>query len=269
MASNTASKQLSKISNLSRKNKTKMYHQLIYENMRELMKEINRRIDKVIGPDQLDRIKIYKSILSEIEFDSVLHLGSGRDKRDLISNLKQDGGEIVALDPDKQGLLNNSVTNKILGDGQKLPFRRNKFDLVFSEYVFEHLPNPQSALEEINRILKPGGSFVVLVPNPAHYYARIANMTPFWFHKVWLKIMGFDTVEEDTFPTTYEWGSYDDVRQPNQSWSIEKLVSIPGPTGYTKILPIHCLFTLVDRILEDHPRYHLVYIVHYKKKDAC
>jgi SAM-dependent methyltransferase len=38
-----------------------------------------------------------------------------------------------------------------------LPFEDNSFDIVFSQTVLFHVPNPQKALAEIKRVLRPGG----------------------------------------------------------------------------------------------------------------
>ncbi|MGB9911609.1 MAG: class I SAM-dependent methyltransferase [Microgenomates group bacterium] len=46
-------------------------------------------------------------------------------------------------------------------DITNLPFKDNFFDKVFSINVFEHLKNPQKALKEIKRILKPEGIFII------------------------------------------------------------------------------------------------------------
>ncbi|MEM9732016.1 MAG: class I SAM-dependent methyltransferase [Pseudomonadota bacterium] len=46
----------------------------------------------------------------------------------------------------------------------KLPFADNTFDLVYANQVFEHVFEPQQALSEIGRVLKPGGIFLALFP---------------------------------------------------------------------------------------------------------
>ena len=38
-----------------------------------------------------------------------------------------------------------------------LPFADNTFDAVISQAVFEHLQYPELAMQEIRRVLKPGG----------------------------------------------------------------------------------------------------------------
>src|SRR3989338_1993147 len=48
---------------------------------------------------------------------------------------------------------------------EKLKFAENQFDVVVCLEVFEHLQNPYHALLEIQRVLKPGGKFIVSVPN--------------------------------------------------------------------------------------------------------
>lgn len=52
----------------------------------------------------------------------------------------------------------------IAGDAQELPFSQDFFDVVVMMDVLEHLDNPQKAILEIKRVLKPGGIFHFYVP---------------------------------------------------------------------------------------------------------
>lgn len=47
------------------------------------------------------------------------------------------------------------------GDVENLPFADASFDIVTSRYSAHHWPQPQRAVAEIRRILKPGGQFVL------------------------------------------------------------------------------------------------------------
>ncbi|MGC9502967.1 methyltransferase domain-containing protein [Baaleninema sp.] len=74
----------------------------------------------------------------------------------------------------------NYPTTDVLGIGEKLPFKSNSFDAVFSLAVLEHVKTPVECAREISRVLKPGGILYVVVPflqpfhgYPDHYY----NMT--------------------------------------------------------------------------------------------
>jgi SAM-dependent methyltransferase len=53
---------------------------------------------------------------------------------------------------------------------------------VFANYVFEHLPDPDGAIAEVRRVLRPGGLAVVSVPNPSAPQFRIAARTSVGFH---------------------------------------------------------------------------------------
>ena len=55
--------------------------------------------------------------------------------------------------------------NIVLGTAERLPYKDNTFDLVVSFEVLEHLISPLLMLNEVNRILKPGGCFVMSMPN--------------------------------------------------------------------------------------------------------
>ncbi len=48
-----------------------------------------------------------------------------------------------------------------------LPFADGSFDLVYMAEVIEHLVRPDKALEEIKRVLRPGGHLVLSTPNLA------------------------------------------------------------------------------------------------------
>lgn len=222
----------------------------------------NTWIDRKIAPPRRNRRAVYREWLTDLEFERALHLGAGRDRHELASQLSEHG-EVVALDPDTEALGRNPNPLKIAGDGQRLPMANDTYDLVFSEYVFEHLPEPEAALAEIDRVLRPGGSFVVLVPNPNHYYARLADLTPFWFHRLWFRLQGVEDHEEDRYPTQYNWGTYADVTGVD-GWELENFASFPGPTSYTRILPVHVLFVLFDRVMVDRPEHHVAYVVHYR-----
>jgi SAM-dependent methyltransferase len=52
-----------------------------------------------------------------------------------------------------------------VADVRSLPFREGSFDAVYSMGTIEHFRDPETALGEIHRVLRPGGRAVVGVPN--------------------------------------------------------------------------------------------------------
>lgn len=59
-------------------------------------------------------------------------------------------------------------------------YEDSSFDAVILWHVLEHLPRPDETLQEISRILKPGGRLVIAVPNSRSFQASWAGAG--WFH---------------------------------------------------------------------------------------
>jgi len=53
------------------------------------------------------------------------------------------------------------------------PWAANRFDVVVANQVFEHLKNIWLPLAECHRVLRPGGHFVISVPNLASVHNRV------------------------------------------------------------------------------------------------
>ena len=51
------------------------------------------------------------------------------------------------------------------GDAEALPLQSNAFSTVLCTEVLEHLPNPEQAVAEIERVLVPGGVLIGSVPS--------------------------------------------------------------------------------------------------------
>jgi ubiquinone/menaquinone biosynthesis C-methylase UbiE len=54
----------------------------------------------------------------------------------------------------------------------QLPFADQSFDDVFVCFVLEHLPNVQSALASLRRVLRPGGSITVIEGDHGSWYCH-------------------------------------------------------------------------------------------------
>ena len=65
------------------------------------------------------------------------------------------------------------------GDIYHLPLQKGSFDCALLLEVIEHLSNPEMAILEIHRILKPLGKLIIIFPNDAMF--KIARMLTFKF----------------------------------------------------------------------------------------
>lgn len=64
---------------------------------------------------------------------------------------------------------------------EQLPFEDHTFDVVCSFETIEHLDHPELFLQEIRRVLKPGGNIILSCPNDPYYYKQGTPGNP--FHK--------------------------------------------------------------------------------------
>lgn len=57
--------------------------------------------------------------------------------------------------------------NYIVADAHNIPLPSNSIETVFSNSVVEHIPNLAPLLQEVSRILKPGGEFIFTTHAPS------------------------------------------------------------------------------------------------------
>ena len=68
-------------------------------------------------------------------------------------------------------------------DPVALPFESASFDSVLSCGVLEHVADPDASLDEMRRVLRPGGRFYVYnLPNRYSYLERIAKGLGLYYH---------------------------------------------------------------------------------------
>lgn len=73
--------------------------------------------------------------------------------------LRDLGAEVIGVEMSETELRDRPtpVTGAIVGDGTLLPFPEASFDGVVCSNMLEHTPTPERVLEEIARVVRPGG----------------------------------------------------------------------------------------------------------------
>src|SRR3990172_1390453 len=56
-----------------------------------------------------------------------------------------------------------------VADAEYLPFKASSFSMVYSNCVLEHLRNPGAALDEMFRVLAPGGTLDLTTDHAAYW----------------------------------------------------------------------------------------------------
>lgn len=129
--------------------------------------------------DYTDEVRRKIDALRPIRPDArVLEVGSGA--HGLIFFF--DAGERVGVDPlaDEYRSLFSAWQGRartLAAFGEQLPFDDGSFDIVLSDNVVDHAENPRRILEEIVRVLAPGGLlyFTVNVHHPAYHWVATAH----------------------------------------------------------------------------------------------
>jgi SAM-dependent methyltransferase len=86
----------------------------------------------------------------------------------------------------------------VVGDGCDMPFESNSFDSILNLQVLEHVFEPLKMVDEIARVLRPGGHAVIVAPQttPIHMIPDIYNnLTIYWMRKA-MGRSGLRIVEE-------------------------------------------------------------------------
>jgi SAM-dependent methyltransferase len=132
----------------------------------------------------------------------VLEAGCGRTTR--LAAYRDRIDELTGVDLDADGGRENRTLDRfVLADlCERLPLDDGAFDLVYANFVIEHLPFPRSAFDEWRRVLRLGGSLIVVTSNRANPLLATAGLLPMRARRA-LKRRGAGAFERDIFPTFY------------------------------------------------------------------
>jgi 2-polyprenyl-3-methyl-5-hydroxy-6-metoxy-1,4-benzoquinol methylase len=119
--------------------------------------------------DLKQRLKVLIDIfLSQIDLENALVLDAGCGTGHASKRLEKLAFKVISVDLGHQLLrLTEKNANTIPTQASilNLPFCENRFDLVFSSEVVEHTPQPLLAVQELWRVIKPGGWLALSTPN--------------------------------------------------------------------------------------------------------
>lgn len=168
----------------------------------------------------------------------ILEIGCGKGA--LLRRLADAGHDIVGLDHDPNQLSEVARAHPTCcGAATELPFLDDQFDIVIGMDVFEHIPETERHLEEVHRVLRPGGHYVLETPNilfnfPFEMFRNVRRLG--WRHM-------FAFLEPPWHCALHSyWGVKRDFRRGGFSvrfldipvvteWFIDKLRRFTGPFG--------------------------------------
>lgn len=106
----------------------------------------------------------YKEIASFVQQKNCLVLDNGCGVGYLSNFIPKN--QIVGFDISSRMLYHAKCRMDLLvrGDSQRLPFKNMSFDTIICRGILHHLPNSSLCIQEMKRILKPGGKIILTEP---------------------------------------------------------------------------------------------------------
>lgn len=109
------------------------------------------------------------------EKGSLLDIGAGTG--DFLTAAKNNGWAIMGIEPSEKA--KNIAINKGVSFSEKSQNLENhSFDIITMWHVLEHVPNLDTQIKELKRLLKPNGTIIIAVPNFNSYDAK--HYGKFW-----------------------------------------------------------------------------------------
>lgn len=145
----------------------------VAENVDELQASYDRLYQEWLGEHrnigQIDKMLEWMDVKQGMLLDVATGLGYSIDMS-RAKGLTPFGLDIssVALKKSKK---ENPDRKLVHGNGESLPFENNSFDYVICLGSLEHFINPEFGVQEIARVLKPGGKSAIMLPNSHHIQA--------------------------------------------------------------------------------------------------
>jgi SAM-dependent methyltransferase len=138
---------------------------------------------------QAKRLRAISREAGDLRGTAVLDIGSGMGG--FVVAAARNGARVVGLEPNGDYCTITRLRAARYGQppgvvqafGETLPFASGTFDAVLAQDILEHVREPMAVLDEIHRVLRPGGVALVTVINrfawrDPHYHLPAVNWLP-------------------------------------------------------------------------------------------
>lgn len=187
----------------------------------------------------------------------VVDLGAGRggwyhlEKNALIRRvryLKPHVKSLIGVDVDPAVMANPTTTENLVMEGMRIPLNDQSADLIFADYVIEHIADPHAFKNEIERVLKPGGVFCARTPHSLSYVSLAARLIPNSRHAFFLGVVQPDRQAQDVFPTLYRLNTLSAIHRIFHRWKSSSFIYRTDPSYYFGSAVAYRLLDFVHRI---------------------
>jgi SAM-dependent methyltransferase len=181
---------------------------------------------------------------------TVLDIGCGRGRHTDehtqfkvgLKTLRGECERVIGIDVDP-GARENPLVDEfhLIEPGRTWPLADASIDLAVSDYVLEHVEDPDAFFAECHRVLKPGGYLCMRTTNAMSYFGLAARLTPNRAHAAIVQRAYVQPRQEaDVFPTRYRCNTVGTVRRTLDRHGFEHCVygyqSDPAHFGFSRPL---------------------------------
>ena len=207
---------------------------------------------------ETDHVAVETRLLNDALAPGTVALDAGCGRTTRLRNYRDRISRLVGVDvDDAAGRENPYLDEYVHADlSDRLPFANASFDLVYANFIVEHLEHPERTFAEWRRVLKPEGTLVLLTSNRASPLMVAADRIP---ERVRLQVKrrGAGAVDRDVFPTRYRANTPDRLAEVASRASFEPVsVNYVGTLHRygARLPPLAWLLRGIERVLPERRR---------------
>jgi len=123
----------------------------------------SRKYALLNSPIEVDRhLRRIRRFLAPRTHDRILEIGCGRGF--LTQEVQRIAPATIGIDLNTEAVANAVTGGLRVMDARSLDFPDATFDKIYSFHAIEHIPDLSGAFAEMDRVLKPGGSVLLVYP---------------------------------------------------------------------------------------------------------
>jgi ubiquinone/menaquinone biosynthesis C-methylase UbiE len=196
----------------------------------------------------------YNKLLAPLIGSETVLLDAGCGKKGIMDLYVHENELSVGTDISLQAMKENrSMDCYTVSNLEYIPFKSGTFDVIVSAWVVEHMKEPPKIFKEFHRVLKRGGSLIIVTNSLFHPMMFLSFILPERLRDAIKKRLFPPKFDEDTFPTYYKLNSVRKMKVTLKDLGFSKVFTdySGDPSIYLffrRIFPIALLYEKVTNI---------------------
>jgi len=124
--------------------------------------------------------EVFIALLNPKSGDRILDIGAGKGGKAARILRSFPGTDVFAVDPNERRITeakrNHPGVRSTVAGAEKLPFDDAFFDKAYSTMALHHFSDLDRAFGEVARVVRPGGSYVILEVEPGSPFGKLFRL---------------------------------------------------------------------------------------------